>query len=63
MKYNEMKWNTMGEIDGSNSNGGDIIHGSESIGGLFISEISLYAMGIEFEMKQQDCIFNSISRS
>ena len=29
---------------------------------VFIGEISLYAMAIEFEMKQQDCIFNSISR-
>ena len=40
----------MGEIDGSN--GGDTVPGAESIGGC-ISELSLYAMAIEFEMKQQ----------
>ena len=27
---------------------------------VFIGEISLYAMAIAFEMKQQDCMFNSI---
>ena len=46
----------MREID--DSNGGDTVPGSESIQGFLLSEISLYAMAIECEMKRQYIQFN-----